>query len=120
MTQGLGSAAGGPPEPTEVFIACVKHLCLQISSVSGRVTVRRNPPSGGLHGGSFLNGVVEERNRRAVIIPLCLFSLMQMGSREEGGVDIRGDGSLVFMLSSHYLSENVGPVPDQEKVQLGP
>lgn len=87
--------------------------------MSGRITVRKNSPSGSLHGGSFLNGVVKEGNRRAVIIPLCLFSLMQMGSREEGGVDIQ-DGSLIFMLSSSYLLENVGPVPGQEKVQLGP
>lgn len=52
-----------------------------------------------LHGGSFLNGVLGEGNRRAVIITLCLISLMQMslGSEEEdGGVGIQGDGSLWF------------------------
>lgn len=68
--------------------------------------LRKEEPSfGSLCGGSFLNGIfLEEGNRRAVIISLCLISLMQMSNgsgEEEGGVDTRGDGSLWF---SHQVA----------------
>lgn len=80
MTQGLGSTAGGSPEPTGVFIPCLKYLCclLDFQDIWRNNSIRRSPPLVVYVGGSFLNVVLEEGNRRAVIIPLCLISLMQM------------------------------------------
>jgi len=51
---------------------------------------KEGPSFGSLRGGSVLNGVLEEGKGKAVIIPLCLISLMQMslGSGEEGGTGV--------------------------------
>lgn len=48
---------------------------------------KEEPSFGSLRGRSFLNGVLEEGNRRAVIIPLYLISLSLGSQEEEGGVD---------------------------------